>query len=319
MASCFDDYITISDDIAPSRSGLYAVDLPGIDTEMLDSIARDDSESYSDIWSTIYKRARLNLVSDVSKNLAEKFFVDLKLLTRETSKFKSDTNSNGGYAGVTLEFDLPKYARLHIISVQVDSLQSYGSPGFEIKVFEDNSSGEVLGTFSKGIAVGKSTINIDSDFEVDKVFIAYNTGSYSLRQTESKYYDTAYNYFSDIVCDFCYLDGRYDGQVIQVNGGGLNVKYLVYCSAEKFVCENIKLFDQVFLYKIGQEITVERRLGERLSQFQILTKERWDELFNYYSTQYQQDLINVINQANIPEDPICYTCKNTVRTETFLA
>src|SRR5687768_11163427 len=129
MATCFDDYITISEAITPSRSGLYATDLPGIDTEMLDSIARSSSEDCSDIWQTIYKRARKNLVSDVSKNLAEKFFVDLKLLSRETSKFKPDTNSNTGLAGVTMEFNMPRYAKAHIISVQVDSLQAYTTPG----------------------------------------------------------------------------------------------------------------------------------------------------------------------------------------------
>ena len=105
----------------PSRSGLYAMDLPGIDTEMLDAIARSTSEDYSDVWTSIYKRAKNNLVSDTSKNLADKFFMDLKLISRETSKFKIDTNSNSGLSGVTLEFKMPKYARLHIISVGINS------------------------------------------------------------------------------------------------------------------------------------------------------------------------------------------------------
>ncbi len=315
---CFDDYITISEDVLPSRSGLYAVDLPGIDTEMLDSIARSVSDDYTDIWETIYKRARKNLVSDVSKNLAEKFFVDLKLITRETSTFKADTNSNSGLAGVTLEFQLPKYARLHIISVQVNSLQAYTTPGLEIRFFEDDEDGEEFDSLTQDVTAGKNTINVDTDFEVDKLFIAYNASTYSLKQTENRFYATPYNYFDAVTCDFCFWGGDYRGSVVQVNGGGLNVKYIVYCSAEKFVCENLKLFDQAFLYKIGEEITIERRLGERLNEFTIFTKERWDELANFYKAQYQQDLMNVINQANIPEDQVCFMCKNTVRTETFL-
>lgn len=318
MATCFDDYITISEAIMPSRSGLYATDLPGIDTEMLDSIARNSSEDYSDIWETIYKRARKNLVSDVSKNLAEKFFVDLKLVTRETSKFKPDTNASTGLAGVTLEFNMPKYAKLHIISVQVDSLQAYTTPGLELKFYEDDEDGELLDTVTEDVIAGKTTINIDTEFEVDKLFIAYNPVTYSLKQTENRFYASPYNYFDTITCDFCFCGNDWSGSVVQVNGGGLNVKYLVYCSAEKFVCENIKLFDQALLYKIGHEITVERRLGERLSRFTIMTKERWDELETFYKTQYQQDLMNTINQSNIPEDQVCFTCKNTVRTESFL-
>lgn len=316
--SCFDDYITISEAVLPSRSGLYAVDLPGIDTEMLDSIARSVSEDYTDIWETIYKRARKNLVSDVSKNLAEKFFVDLKLISRETSKFKADTNSNSGLAGIKLEFDLPRYAKVHIISVGVNSLQAYTTPGFEVRFFEDDEDGEEFESVTQDVTTGKNTINVDTDFEVDKLFIAYDASTYSLKQTENKFYASPYNYFDSVTCDFCFWGGDYRGSVVQVNGGGLNVKYIVYCSAEKFVCENIKLFDQAFLYKIGEEITIERRLGERLNEFIILTKERWDELAGFYKTQYQQDLMNVINQSNIPEDQVCFSCKNIVRTETFL-
>lgn len=316
--SCFDDYITISESIRPSRSGLYAMDLPGIDTDLLDGIARSTSEDHNDIWTTLYKRARKNLVSDTSKNLAEKFFVDLKLVSRETSKFKPDTNSNGGLAGITLEFDLPRYAKVHVISVQVDALQAYGTPGFELKFYDEDENGELLSTVNENISAGKNTINIDTDFEVDKLFIAYNTSSFSLKQTENKYYATPYNYFDLVTCDFCFWGSDWRGVVTQVNGGGLNVKYLVYCSAEKFVCENIKLFDQAFLYKIGHEITIERRIGERLNEFTIMTKERWDELEAFYKAQYQQDLMNVINQANIPEDQVCFSCKNTVRTESFL-
>lgn len=319
MATCFDNYIEISESILPSRSGVYASDLPGIDTDLLDGIARSASDDHEDIWPVLYKRARKNLVSDVSKNLAEKFFVDLKILTRETSKFKTTNNTNSSYAGVTLEFSLPKYAKLHIISVEVNSAHDYtGTPGFEVKFFEDDEDGEELHSVFGDVTQGKSTINIDTDFEVNKLFVAYNSATYVVKETENKHLGIHYDYFDSIVCDFCYLDGYHSGSVIQVNGGGLNVKYLIYCSAEKFVCENIKLFDQAFLYKIGHEITIERRLGERLNRFTILTQERWAELEGFYKAQYQQDLMNVINQANIPEDQVCYVCKNTVRTETFL-
>lgn len=302
----------------PSRSGLYATDLPGIDTDMLDSIARSTSEDYEDIWETIYKRARKNLVSDVSKNLADKFFVDLKIISRETSAFKPDTNSASSLAGVTLEFKLPKYAKLHIISVQVNSLQAYTTPGLILNFYEDDENGELLDTISEDVAAGKNIINVDTDYEVDKLFIAYDPTVYSLKQTENKFYATPYNYFDEAFCDFCFNSDDWRGSVTQIQGGGLNVKYIVYCSAEKFVCENIKLFDQALLYKIGHEITVERRLGERLSRFTIMTKERWDELEGFYKAQYQQDLMNTINQSNIPEDQVCFACKNTVRVESFL-
>ena len=316
--TCFDNFIEISQDVLPSRSGLYAVDLPGIDTDLLDGIARSTAENYDDIWDIIYKRARKNLVSDVSKNLGEKFFIDLKLVSRETSQFKTTRNDSSSLAGVTLEFNLPKYARIHIISIGIDSLIDYSTPGFVVKIYEDDESGSLLSTTTSDVSQGKNTINIDEEFEVDKLFIAYDPTQFELKETENKYYASEYINFDSVVCDFCFADGAYHGSVVQVNGGGLNVKYIIYCSAEKFVCENLKLFDQAFLYKIGAEITIERRFGNRLNEYTILTQERWAELTNFYQAQYSQDLMNVINQTNIPEDQVCFVCKNTVRTETFL-
>jgi hypothetical protein len=301
----------------PSRSGLYATDLPGITTDLLDYIARATTEGWSDIWPVIYKRAYKNLVSDTGKNLGDKFFVDLKLVSRETSLFKATENHSSSLAGITLEFTLPRYAKLHVISVQVDAIGNYDTPGFELKFFDTDENGELLDTIDNS-ASGKTTINVDTDFEVDKLFIAYDPSRYRLKQTDNREFATPYNYFTPVVCDFCLWDNYYRGVVTQVNGGGLNVKYIIYCSAEKFVCENIKLFDQALLYKIGQEITIERRLGERLSEFTVMTKERWDELYQFYTDNYQLNLMNTINQSNIPEDTICYACKNTVRTETLL-
>lgn len=319
---CFDDYITISEATAESRSGYYATDLPGIDRDLLDGIARNQDVSPADdadnIWETIYKRAKNNLVSDVSKNLQDKFFLDLKIISRETSVITDTLNTGSSLAGVTLEFNLPKYAKLHIISIGVYSASVYGSAPI-FKVYDTDQNGELLETITTAISLGRNTINVDSDYEADKVFIAYNPATYSFRQTENKYYANSYNYFDTVMCDQCfYGDPDFRGSVVQINYGGLNIKYVVYCSIEKYVCENIVLFKDALLYKIGHEITVERRLGERLNQYTLMIKERWDELEGFYKAQYEQNLMNTINSANIHEDDLCFSCKNTVYVDTLL-
>lgn len=314
---CFTSYITISEDSAVSRSGLYASDLPGIDTDLLDGIART-GEDADDIFPTIYKRAKNNLISDVSKNLQDKFFLDLKLISRETSSYKDDYNSGSSLSGITLEFKLPKYAKLHIISIGVYSQNAHASAGV-FTVYDTDEDGEVLETITSAISAGRNTINVDSEYEVDKIFIAYNPSTYSFKQTENKYYRNSYNQFDETICDQCfYGDPDFRGSVVQINSGGVNVKYLVYCSMEKFVCENLPLFKDAFLYKIGYEITVERRLGERLNQYTVMTQERWNELEAFYKAQYEQNLMNAIDSQNIHEDDVCFACKNTVRVDTLL-
>lgn len=317
--SCFDGYIPINSSTATSRSGLYAVDLPGIDMDLLDGIARLGDEG-EDIYTTIYGRAQRNLISDVSKNIQDRFFMDLKLISRETSVFRISEayNTGSSLAGVTLEFNLPKYAKLHIISIGVYSESAYSSAG-AFKIYDTDENGELLDTISTAISAGRNTVNVDKEYEVDKVFIAYDPATYSFKQTENKYYANSYNYFDTVMCDQCfYGDPDFRGSVAQINNGGLNVKYLVYCSMEKFVCENIILFKDALLYKIGHEITVERRLGERLNEYTVMTKERWDELEAFYKAQYEQNVMNAVRSQNIHEDDICFACKNTVYVDTLL-
>lgn len=314
---CFADYITISS-TTESRSGLYATDLPGVDTDMLDAIARAVSEDHDDIWATLYKRACRNLVSDISKQIQNKFYVDLKLVSRETSKFLTTVNTGSGLAGITLEYVLPKYAKVHIQSLSVWSSTTYTNA--QILIYDTDQTGELLDTITANLVSGRNTINVDSDYEADKLFIAYAPGTYSLRKTENKFFaDSNYVNFSDIICDECfYGDSNFQGSVEQISGGGINVKYQVLCSIEKFVCENLKLYEDCLLYKIGYEITVERRIGERLNRFTVMTKERWDELYAFYSAQYEQNVMNAIKSQNIYEDDFCFACKNTVRTSTLL-
>jgi hypothetical protein len=290
---------------------------------MLDGIARNiqstPDDDHDDIWQTIYKRARRNLVNDVSKQIQAKFHTNLKLVTRETSEYKATPNSATSRAGVTIEYDLPKYARVHIISIGVFSETSYSSGGV-FRIYDTDENGELLATITAAITSGRNTINVDQDFEADKLFISYDPTSYMFRETENKYFaDHLYTSYGPVICDEqFYGDPDFSSLAVQINGGGLNVKFLIYCSMEKYVCENIKFFEDAFLYKIGHEITVERRLGERLNEFTVMSQERWTELEAFYKAQYETNLMNVINGSNIPEDEFCFACRNTVRTDTIL-
>lgn len=315
----FADYITIAEAVLPSRSGLYATQLPGIDVEMIDCLAREITGTADDIWPIIYKRACDNMVSDISQAMQSKFNVDLKLVSRETSQYKNSENTNPGLAGIKLAFNLPRYARTHVLYIEVFSLLDYGSPGVTFTIYDTDENGEKLFEKTESISVGRSKVFIDKDFEAENLFIAYRTAQADFRSTESKPYRSGIGYFDDITCDVC-LDsyGLYQGSVTQVNGGGLNVFYNVRCSINKYVGENLNLFRQALLYKIGEEITMERRLGERLTKFTTFTIERAQELSNAYNAQYNQNLDNVIKSQDMYEDPVCFTCKNTSYVATQL-
>lgn len=316
--NCFDGYITLSPSIDTSRSGLYASGLPGVEEELIAGLSKYTSDSTDDTWDALYARACQNLVSDVQTQLNGKFNVDLKLLSRVTSTYLDGFNTPGAIgaiAGVKISFRLPKYARLHVISVSMKSEIDYPNPGFDMNFYDTDADGEVLLTKNKALTAGLNTITVDTDFEVDALFIGYDPNLFSLKSTENKRFDSLLAY-DPIICEWDCWSGQ--GQVEQINGGGLSINYVVYCSVQKFVCEQLNLFRTSLLWRVGVELTAERRFGERLNRFSTMTIERATELMDYYMTSYERELYNVIKGMNIEDDPWCFTCKNTVYVKTSL-
>lgn len=304
---CFDDYISIS---GTSRSGLNAIQLPGVTEEVLTELIPDGFTTMDDFWENkLYPRAKSNLVSDISNSIQDKFHLDQKLVSRETSKILGTQNTNSGLAGLTIKFDLPRYGKIHIKSIEVWSNEETGSPDATIEFYDTDENGELLYFKDANLLPGRNTINIDQDFEVDELFIAYDPEVLSLRKTENKYYPNC-NHWDEVFCDYSCYGSR--GQFTQINGGGLNVSFVVYCCVEKFVCQNLNLFKNAFWWRLGLEIMVERRIGCTVNRSTTMTAERAEELFNFFNTQYQQELSNSVKSQSIREDEVCFTCKGTV-------
>lgn len=299
----------------PSRSKLYAFDLPGVEAEVLELISKEN-EDLGAVWDRIYSNAWSNMNSDIQAFLQTKFFVNQKLISRVTSEFKETVNTNTGLAGVQINFDLPRYGRLHVVSVEVVAESGAASPGAAIQFYEEDENGELLHETDQEIGAGKNTIFVDQDFEVNKLFVAFDPAVFQFRETDNKFYNTGYPTWSPKECCFPCFGGI--ASVKQINGGGVNVIFDVYCSSEKFVCENLNLFAKVFWWKIGQEIVIERRYGNRLNQYTTMTVERAEELTSFFQAQYTQALNNALGAQNLYEDPVCFACKGTVNVKTNL-
>jgi hypothetical protein len=308
--SCYDNYIGL-DNLIPSRTNLYLDSLPGIDVLMIDGLRKSGNDT--DVtWAILYKRGWDNLVSDVSRELQDKFYVDTKLVARETSGFLADYNSSGD-CGVKLTFSLSKYSKIHVINIGLWSESSHTNA--VTRFYDTNADGELLLELEEDLVEGRNTLNVDTDFEVNTLYVVINSTDYPVRKTENRFYHGV-NFHNSIFCDWQWAGGV--GSVEQVNNGGLNLKYVVDCSIDKFVCENINLFKYAFLYRLGLEICAERRLTENLNQYTTMTVERAAELQEFFKAEYDQRLMNSIKSQNIKEDYICFNCKNVVSTRTSL-
>lgn len=307
---CYQDYITINRS-TPSRSRLYAEDLPGVDSELWEGLTKV-GQTEEDLWSMLYDKAWNNLVSDVTGEFQDRFFVDTKIISRQTSDFLTEVNV-GAMSGVQIEFNLPRYARVHIVSVELISEADYDSPDVVIQVRDANDN--VLSEHSSEVETGRNTVFVDQEYDESVLKVVYDASLYSFRKTENKRYKTPYKSFS---CDECLFDcGGYDGKITQI-GGGLNITYNVVCSVEKLVCENINLFRQAFFYRIGLEILAERMFGYRLNKYMAMTQERYQETFNFYNQNYRENLSRSVRSQSVMEDPYCFKCKRTVTAKSSL-
>lgn len=313
----FTKYITL-DPTIPSRSGLYAVDLPGISLTLLAELTDDEQEDYLALWDKIYLRSVEQLIADVTIKMQEVFYVDQKLSTRESSEYKEVFNDASGLAGVKIRFALPKYAKLHIISLGVFSESNYTSPEGVIQIFEKDENGELLKTIVAEIESGRNTINVDSDFECDELFIAYDPSTYSFRKTDNKYFNSKLFPYDAISCEFPCAGSAYTGYVRQYNGGGINIKFVVQCSIKKFIEENINLFRHALWQSVGVQTTIERVMTDTFSRFTTMTEEEAEKRMTYFKTEYEKNIKSVIEGIRIPEDDVCFCCKSPATVATML-
>lgn len=307
-----------------SRSGLYAVDLPAVTLNLLDDLTKDEQADWEACWTSIYNRSVKNFIKDVQGRISDKFHLDLKLVSRETSKFQTSENTNSGTAGIKLEYVMPKYARIRVNQVIVNSLASYTD--FALLFYDTDTSGDLLLTKTVDLSVGKNTINIDQDFEVeDTLFIGYDADTYRLYQTENLYYANCnYFHFDKLSCSYpCYGGSGFNASALQVLGGGVNAKVVIYCSIEKFILENINLFDVALWYRVGVELMKERIASDRFNRFTTLTEERAAQLMTLYASEYTNEtktghLDLAVKNLKVQEDQICFECSSSVSATNLL-
>lgn len=314
---CFEGFITLDRD-TESRSGLYVTDLPGVTLSQIDGVTKDEQSDIDDTFEYLYRLAQTNLEIDVQRLLAQRFHIDKKLVTRETSAYLAEANAEGGTAGVKISFTLPKYAKINIISIGVYSESAELSPVASFTIRKDDADGELLSTVTGALAIGRNTIYVDEDFEESELFIGFDTDTLTLRKTENKYFpDLNYSNFNKLSCTYpCWYGGS--AGVQQINGGGVNVKFVVYCSLQKFICENINLFKFALWYRLGLDLMKERKVSDRVNRFTVLSPERAVELMEVFNEDYKAALDTATANIKMQEDPTCFLCKSPIRAVTSL-
>ncbi len=310
----YDGYITIDSSI-PSKSELYVTDLPGITVHQLHSLTKDEQDDFYEFFDTLYKNAQINLKIDVQRKLKNSFHFNQKLVSRETSDYLASVNDNTSLAGIKLNYTLPKYAKLQLLTIEVKSENDYTSPEAEFFIYKEDADGDLLQTITSELVEGKNVITVDQDFYEDELFICYDPTALELKKTENKYFRGATSW-DKLSCTFpCW--GQ-EGSIQQIQGGGINVTFVILCDIKKFILENLPIFAEALWYRIGVELIKERKVSDRVNRFTVITEERATELMTLYNEEYIAALETATEIVNINEDPVCFSCKRSVGKATSL-
>lgn len=320
--NCLTDYIGVKGCGATvPDSDIYINSLPSINLRQLQGIADSEQENFIGVWNDIQQRAQSKLLLDVSSLLRKRyklnsFIESFKLIetigvdnfpaASEERGFQYDTQNNNGqiiksdFYAVNVE-----YLKLYLSAVTTNPIT------ISINCIDTN---EVL--FTKNIlvvnqVVGWNLIKVNKTFLNQRLKFVYDA-------TEITSVSTNQN---DLINNGCgctnshcggYLKGI-TGSLLSNDSYGLVGKISLTCTYEPIICANKDLFSGPYLYLLGSEIMIERIYTDRLNEFTTVRADEAKELNDYFLSEYDQGLKNVIDGISIEFSDCCISCNNLIR------
>lgn len=311
---CFDNYIGLRgycSDQTP-ESGMWINDLSGIDLKMMSNILDADGKDYKTFWEQMYARTLNELQSDVLVKAQEYFNTNILLQNAITSYYTDPyetVNSSNEYKGSTIEID---YNTSKYLSVFVNHVQLYLNSSANGNIYIYNMmNGMLLDTVSFEGTEGSNIIQINKNYNTygqeTKIFVCYDGSvSGSIKSDMWDLDDLASVRGAKIAKTGTPLTSNltYDG-----DSYGLIVNFNLKCDISEFICTSKDLFKMALYYKLGANIQFERLTSNRLNKYTIQkTKEEIKDLWQEYQDKYDANLAATLNNLDMNNDNICFSC-----------
>lgn len=319
---CLNDYIGLlgcDNSVAPG-SGIYINSLPGINLKSLQAIANHEQKTYLAAWNDIqiraYRRFELDITSELNKKtrlISLQRSIDLGTDTTVVSELAS-----AQYKGIPIDIRPTgaqsdwKSSALANIYVQQFPVYSTAAAATTIKVFDVEKQTQLY-TKAVTLAVGWNTIEINTQFDSEYIFIAYDA---TLIPSFSKIIPTNTNYGYGIQS---YVRGGYSDipfTTASFTTGndtyGSSVIYSVRCSFQNLVCRNKNLFTTAFWYLLGAETMITRLTSDEINSFTTIGLKRAEELHALYEERYTGALSLAVSGINLDQNDACIECNGQV-------
>lgn len=339
MLDCLTDYIGVNgcSSTVPD-SGRYINEMPGINLELISGLADDDQQDFNGVWDDVQTRAIRKFSRDVRAEMAKKYKLKSLTLNQDITKLidtSSTTTASAQYRGIVLETrgEGDDFACSNLQRYDIQYVRFYATSQNDITVnIYDLDSGDLLSTTTLASASvtanAWNTVKILDSFEATRIFIAvdctnFDTVEHNITDNRSAAWWNA-----------CYLDingatastGTPTTITEGVDAHGISPVFSLGCSFDKFICDNLKMFETAFMYCLAIELMDERIFSERLSRFTQFGANKAKENRQLFSIQYRGGMIDDIKEdgelaqvvagINLNPQDICLECNDFVNYST---
>ncbi len=328
---CLHDYIGVKNcGFAPSISGMYLQDLPGMDFAQMDAIANADQTSFSGVWSDVQSRSERRFRNDVIGKISG---FDTKYKLRQITQTVDlgnivDTTSitpiGALRRGHTIELN-EKGAQcvcsnMQLIYIQSVRFYSTAAGSQTLYVTDIDLHSDIFSKVFTAV-IGWNVINVEQEFEVTRLSVNVDTTALATVKL-----DMSQLFLGDVfqspeyVCAEC--SGGWSGsyawfnwgcsctaicQSYQINDGdttgstenysdinsfGISTVYSIKCTYNNIVCNNKQHFAQAYLYVLGIELLTERIYSSRINKWTTVDLKRAVELRSELEIEYRGGVKN---------------------------
>jgi len=329
---CLQDYIGIRypGSTAPD-SGLYINDLPGVSLKEMEHIANQEQITFSGVWKSVQSRSLKKFDTAIISYFSKRYQLrrvheSIQLPNSYLGEVENQTAASAQWRGITydLGYHASPLANIHIETLQIYLLAPQATVTFKVWEVIDSDNANLLDTFTlSGGVTGWNTLKVNKDYNVWKIFVAYDATSIdSVWLPLNRAYDM-FNQQSlmqwpvNSPCQAwlfgAYSNESYGGLMELNNTYGLSGQIGTNCGFENVVCANKQMVANALLYAHGAELMIERIFSDRLNKYTTIDLKRAQELQKYFAQTAAEELAAVLDGINMVTWDCCIDCNDQVQ------
>jgi len=309
---------------------LYVNSLPGISLKTIDKTATDEQKTFFQVWEDVENRAIAKFKTDIAAKLAAKYrlksinqSINLGRLVNKSIVHSAENQLKGFSIDLRLS---PNYKQSTLQAINLQTVSVYATSvktGLVLKVM-DVETGDTLETKTFDVVEGWNLVQVNSRYEAQRIFVGVDSDSF----------DTVHLTINQGLCQQinaglgiiygesgnAYIRGAKttdptDMTTLSYGSDcyGVSAVFSIVCRYDNLICNNLETFATAFWYLLGAELMIQGLASDRINLV-TLNRESLLEKQQYFESEYNKEIDNVLKGLNIDTSDPCIECNAPVRT-----